>query len=164
MFTDGLMMRWFFSTPKTMGWNDWKILEAALPLFSESCMTSISSLFPHHQILSSCRVLESPLCHHFHYFNQVFRQWFTNLPCSICIVPWVLFGTYSESSLMCSHHASCRYLESPLCHHFHYLSLMSSHYLYFYHQHRRNLNELPCPLGNILSVWRSNRQVLLVNK
>ena len=98
------------------------------------------------------------------HFNQVFRQWFTDLPCSICIVPWVLFGTYSESSLMCSHHASCRYLESPLCHHFHYLSLMSSHYLYFYHQHRRNLNELPCPLGNILSVWRSNRQVLLVNK
>ena len=64
MFTDGLMMRWFFSTPKTMGWNDWKILEAALPLFSESCMTSISSVFPHHQILTSCRVLESPLCHH----------------------------------------------------------------------------------------------------
>ena len=44
------------------------------------------------------------------------------------------------------------------CDHCHYvttctISVMSSHYLYFHHQHRRNLNELPAaallPLGNI---------------
>ena len=68
MFTDGLMIRWFFSAPSLwMVWSklwDWKILEAALPLFSESCMTSISSVFPPpnpEQLQSSWVTTMSPL-------------------------------------------------------------------------------------------------------
>ena len=67
----------------------------------------------------------------------------------------ICFFCFSVSSNVCSADVSSGIWS---CDHCHYvttctISVMSSHYLYFHHQHRRNLNELPAaallPLGNI---------------